>query len=68
MHICPVDCHWCIERQCAAEGCMLCGEHVEPILSACLQCGDLFVMTTRIHICAGCLRQEVLASGHANGD
>ena len=47
---------------------MLCGEHVESILSACLQCGGLFVMTTRIHICAGCLRQEALTPGHTNGD
>ncbi|MEO6748577.1 MAG: hypothetical protein ABI294_03195 [Casimicrobiaceae bacterium] len=47
---------------------MLCGEHVESILSACLQCGGLFVMTTRIHICAGCLRHEALAAGETNGD
>ena len=58
MHICPVDCHWCRERQCAAEGCMRPDARVEAILSACGECGGLFVLTTRIRICNECLRVD----------
>lgn len=61
MHICPVDCHWCTERQCAADGCMLCGDRVEAILSPCHSCGELFVITRRVHICVLCLDAEEAA-------
>jgi hypothetical protein len=68
MHICPVDCHWCIERQCAAEGCMLCGQHVEAILSPCDHCGGLFVITARVRVCAECLRADEIAAAELLGD
>jgi hypothetical protein len=61
MHICPVDCHWCTERQCAAAGCVLCGEDVVAILSPCDQCGGLFVISSRIRICGECLCAEEAA-------
>ncbi len=61
MHVCPVDCHWCGERQCAAEGCVLCSERVETVLTACNACGGLFVLTARIKTCHDCLRVDVLA-------
>jgi hypothetical protein len=59
MHACPVDCHWCTERQCAAEGCMLCGEHGERVLAPCEHCGVLVIVSARVHVCIECTRQEV---------
>ena len=40
---------------------MLCGEHVEAILSPCQSCGELFVITRRVHICIACLDADEAA-------
>jgi hypothetical protein len=58
MNVCPVDCHWCVERQCAADGCVLCGDAVEAMLIPCERCGDLFVIGTRVRVCVECLRAD----------
>jgi hypothetical protein len=55
MHACPVDCHWCTERRCAAEGCMLCSDAGERVLWPCEHCGGLIVVSARIHVCVDCL-------------
>ncbi|HEV8503379.1 MAG TPA: hypothetical protein VGR63_17540 [Casimicrobiaceae bacterium] len=58
MHACPVDCHWCTERQCAAEGCMLCSEHGERVLAPCEHCGVLVIVSARVHVCIECARSD----------
>ncbi|HXU51210.1 MAG TPA: hypothetical protein VN789_04150 [Casimicrobiaceae bacterium] len=55
MHVCPVDCHWCIERSCATEGCMMCSDVSERVLWPCEHCGALVVVSARVHVCIECL-------------
>jgi hypothetical protein len=65
MHACPVDCHWCTERRCAAEGCMLCTDVGQRVLSPSEHGGALIVVSARLHVCVDCLAALRAEVAHA---
>lgn len=46
---------------------MLCGQHVEAILSPCDHCGGLFVISARVRVCIECLRADEAAAAETLG-
>ncbi len=58
MHICPVDCHECMDPGCRAEGCRLAATLVpvvvEGVLAPCEDCGVLVVVAARHVACVEC--------------
>ncbi len=60
MRLCPVDCEHCTRALCATDGCQR-AEAGEPLLMACVECGELAPVRARLHLCIACAATYVVA-------